>query len=420
MRVAGGFAAATATAIGPLPRVPAMDTELHHPLRDGNRLQRAYYRWAAPRYARMDPEQRARTEQRDILRLRGDGLRGLQGLALGWLCGLVGVVAGLGAAGMPWGFATGIGGLVWLAVGLMLLAAWFDPEPVLAKRSGALVRRLMLVLAVAPLSLLGFVAGHWRQHGELNVALLMERLQGLVPLYASTLLATLLGLALLAWAVAWTSQQTLQRQLETLRLTAERDAAAHAASEARLRLLRGQIQPHFIFNTLATLQHWVDKRDERAGPLLRELTAFLRESTDVLDQARVSVAEEARTVQHYLAILQARLGDRLVVSVSIDPELAQHALPPGLLLTLVENAFKHGIEPKIGGGRVSVRVARANLGWQVCVEDDGVGVADGASAGVGLENLRERLQHHFAGKARFSLQPRAEGGTRACIEVEAP
>jgi len=215
-----------------------------------------------------------------------------------------------------------------------------------------------------------------------------------------------LGVLLLLWAVGTARRGQLQRALVQLRLQHERDAAARQASEARLHLLQAQIQPHFLFNTLAALQHWVDTGDARAGELLRTMTAFLRGSTELLGRSQVGLAEEAQTLRHYLTVMQARLGARLRFEIDIAQECAAQTLPPGLLLTLVENAVEHGIEPGLHGGCVRVRSWREGDDFRLTVSDDGVGLAQGWREGVGLANSRERLEHAYGTRASLSIAAR--------------
>ena len=212
------------------------------------------------------------------------------------------------------------------------------------------------------------------------------------------------------WGVAHMRRGILQQELE--RTALEREAA-----EAKLHLLQAQIQPHFLFNTLSALQHWVDTGDARAPGLLRALTAFLRGSTELLGHSQTSVADEAALAAHYLAIQQARLSARLSTRIEIAPEVGTQTLPPGVLLSLVENAIEHGIAPSLAGGEVSVIGARSGAGWTLAVRDSGVGLAGDARDGIGLANSRARLQHRFG--ARASLQVRAlDPGTEALIRIE--
>ena len=186
----------------------------------------------------------------------------------------------------------------------------------------------------------------------------------------------------------------------------ERDAATAQARQAQLQLLQAQIQPHFIFNTLAALQHWVDRSDPRAAPLLRQVSAFLRAATDMLGKDSVSLTEELTQVEHYLGIMKARWGERLRFELGCDPTLRDQSLPPGLLLTLVENAVEHGLSHQLDGGQVWVEAGLNAAGQiQIQVRDDGAGLAPQWQAGVGLSNVRERLQHHFGPGADLTLQP---------------
>ncbi|HEY9109353.1 MAG TPA: histidine kinase, partial [Roseateles sp.] len=166
-----------------------------------------------------------------------------------------------------------------------------------------------------------------------------------------------------------------------LRELAEQDAALRLQT----RLAAAQIQPHFLFNTLASLQHWVDTGDARAAPLLRDFTAYLRATLPMFERELQPLADEMEMVHRYLAIMQARLGRRLGFAIDVPADLAVE-LPPGLVLTLVENAIAHGIEPQINGGHVDIR-ARLDAGRLVLsVTDDGPGLAPGWTEGVGLSN----------------------------------
>lgn len=208
-----------------------------------------------------------------------------------------------------------------------------------------------------------------------------------------------------------------RREIERLKLVHERDAAARQASEAQLKLLRAQIQPHFIFNTLSAVQHWVDTADPRASGLLRELTAFLRQSTELLAQPAVSLRDEAGLLGHYLAVMQARLGDRLQYRLALDPATLDQLLPAGLLVTLAENALEHGVAPALHGGRVAVSSQRDGRAVCVMVLNTGEPLREGWREGIGLANIRERLRHQFGERSSLSLRTTAEG-TEALVRLE--
>ncbi|MBB4842785.1 signal transduction histidine kinase [Paucibacter oligotrophus] len=187
------------------------------------------------------------------------------------------------------------------------------------------------------------------------------------------------------------------------------------------RLATAQIQPHFLFNTLASVQHWVDTQDTRAGSTLRSFTAYLRATLPMFERETLSLNEELGIVRSYLEVMQARMGARLRWSTEICEGVAELPLPPGLLLTLVENAIGHGIEPALRGGSIAIRVSRPNEA-QVLLEvsDDGVGLTQGsetATNGLGLKNSDERLRQLYGGRARLTLLPQ-QPGCLARLEID--
>jgi LytS/YehU family sensor histidine kinase len=296
---------------------------------------------------------------------------------------------------------------------LSMLAAWLQPEKFSARK---LLRSSIKIVALGYAgALCGFLLGRFLRRGDLGTETLAQALRGAAVEATPILLALMLAVLLAVWGVAQVKRVQVQRELTHLRLVQERDAAARQAAESQLHLLQAQIQPHFLFNTLAALQHWVDAGDPRAGPLLRDLTGFLRRSTSLLAQTEVPLADEAEAARQYLRILQARLGERLQFNIDIDDTSGAQRLPAGILLTLVENAVEHGISPALRGGTVQVW-ARTQGGRLVLeVRDDGAGLALPLVDGLGLANCRQRLQHRHGPQATLSLQPLQPG---ACARVE--
>lgn len=372
-----------------LPTLPAMELR---PLSEGNALQRSYARWAAPHYARMAPGLGLQAELLDRFLYSRRGL----GVWLGIGGAVVGTSFGLRSADMPWPLAVALSLMVWLGLPLTMLAAWLQPGKFLFS---AFRRKLLGIFTLAVLGgLVGFVAGHIGRVGHIDPALLADELARKGVLLVPVTMAAAAAMLVLMWGVARVRQELLER------VQTERQAA-----EARLKLLQAQIQPHFIFNTLAALQHWVDSSDPRAAPLLRSLTAFLRGSTELLGQDHVTLGAEAETTRQYLQIMQARLGDRLAFDLQVAPDCAATVLPPGLVLTLVENAIEHGVSPALAGGQVQVSAAREAGAVVIRVRDDGLGLAPGWRDGTGLANCRERLRHHGDGRGSLVLQSRAPG-----------
>jgi len=210
--------------------------------------------------------------------------------------------------------------------------------------------------------------------------------------------------------------------------------AEMAAQEAQLRLLQGQMEPHFLFNTLANVISLIDADAPRAKHLLEALTDYLRASLGSLRHGDSTLAAELDLARRYLQLMQARMGERLRFEIAADDALRQAALMPLVLQPLIENAVKHGLEPQVDGGTVRVTAARVDVdgrpALQVCVEDDGAGraaaasrprrrVAGGADGnGIALANLRERLHSRFGAAAQLTLADLDDGsGTRACLVI---
>jgi signal transduction histidine kinase len=196
------------------------------------------------------------------------------------------------------------------------------------------------------------------------------------------------------------------------------------ASDAQLRLLQGQMEPHFLFNTLANVISLVDTDAAQAKAVLEAFTEYLRASLGNLRCGDGTLSGELELATRYLLLMQARMGERLRFEIDVPPALRDAAVPPLLLQPLVENAVRHGLEPRIAGGTVRVRGRALREGdgglLQLCVEDDGAGLdAPRRSAGgngIALANLRERLQVLFGGAGGLTLEAAGPaGGTRACL-----
>jgi signal transduction histidine kinase len=388
-------------------------------------LLRAYLRWAEPWYRRMPPDTEAWSRRVDLWLY---GTRAGRWSVAAMLAALALTAAGLHQAGMPWWLASLVGLAVSFGLLGLLVGPWLKPEGINRRwlMRGMVIGPLLGLAGAATGALIAFAL---RDGGLAGMAVGPKLAQALWR--AAPIVVAVIGAGmLLQWGVAQWRRHLLQQELRQLRLARERDAAALRMREAELRLLQAQVRPHFIFNTLAAVQHWVDTGDARAAPLLRSLTAFLRNATGQLGQPQVRLADEAATVGHYLQIMQARLGDRLRSHIDIDPVLADRLLPPGLLLTLVENAVEHGLSPTLAGGEVRVSARADAQGWTLVVHDDGAGLppdwrdgdeaaepADGARGaaddsgdmstgrrGIGLMNCRARLAHHFGPAASLTLR----------------
>jgi LytS/YehU family sensor histidine kinase len=184
---------------------------------------------------------------------------------------------------------------------------------------------------------------------------------------------------------------------------------ARELAESQLRLLRAQIEPHFLFNTLGAVQQLAEHGAPRAAELTAHLIAFLRASLSEMRSDQVRLDAEFGLLESYLRVMQFRLGQRLRFSLTLAPTLGHVQVPSMILLTLVENAIKHGIEPALRGGEVAVSAEVHDGALRVRVADSGVGMAAQPGTGTGLDNVRRRLQLAYGDAARLALQDAGPG-----------
>ncbi len=208
------------------------------------------------------------------------------------------------------------------------------------------------------------------------------------------------------------------------------DAEAHAetlrrqAAETQLRLLESQLEPHMLFNTLANLRVLIGMDPERAQAMLDHLIAFLRATLSASRAERHTLKDEFARLQDYLALMQVRMGSRLRFVFELPPVLESLSVPPLLLQPLVENAIKHGLEPHVGGGTLTVRAGRDGECLLLDVEDDGAGFDPAArpapGGGFGTTQVRERLSVACGDEAGLEVRRRDGGGTLARIRMPIP
>lgn len=203
------------------------------------------------------------------------------------------------------------------------------------------------------------------------------------------------------------------RHYALLALKLEQDAEqarlARELSETQLRLLRAQIEPHFLFNTLGAVQQLAEQGAPRAAELTAHLIDFLRASMSDMRCEQVSLATEFGLVESYLAVMQIRMGERLRFRIDLPTGLAATRIPSMLVLTLAENAIKHGIEPSLRGGDITVTAHEDAGQIRIAVHDSGVGMSDTPGNGTGLENVRSRLRLAYGESASLALSEAEPG-----------
>lgn len=237
----------------------------------------------------------------------------------------------------------------------------------------------------------------------------------LVTMLGTTVLMALVAFVLLL-GIANMRQRESDQRVALLKGEAEREKLARQTLQAELKLLQAQVEPHFLFNTLANVRYLVQTSSPDALAMLDHLINYLRNALPEIRSESSTLGREAQLARAYLEIMRLRMGGALGIEIDVPAALAQTPFPPLMLMTLVENSIKHGVAPQ-ARGNVAVRARAAEGRLRVVVEDDGPGLGGPVGRGVGLTNLRERLAALFGGAARLDLEAMASGGTRASIDV---
>jgi LytS/YehU family sensor histidine kinase len=224
----------------------------------------------------------------------------------------------------------------------------------------------------------------------------------------------------------WVALGALVRQKEALAreqalaLDLAQSEMERQALDARLNLLQAQVAPHFLFNTLANVQALVDSGSPKASEVLRSLVAYLRAAVPRLNEPATALGQELELVRAYLELMRMRMPDRLQFELQADDSALGLRCPPMTLLTLVENAIRHGIDPTEEGGRIEVEIRRQGERCRVVVRDDGAGLqATDRGLGTGLAALAERLQLIFGEAATLNVRSRVPRGVIAELEFPA-
>ncbi|NMV41958.1 sensor histidine kinase [Ralstonia insidiosa] len=236
-----------------------------------------------------------------------------------------------------------------------------------------------------------------------------------------------IGLGLFVAARNWRHYAEQKSRAMEAELQAAKAQAAAAQQEkelalSQLMLMRAQVEPHFLWNTLAHVQFLIQKSPDDAGRMVAHLTRYLRTAVPQMRGDTTSLASEFASVEAYLELMKIRMGERLTVSVDLPEALRDMPFAPLLLQTLVENAIKHGIEPKVGPVSVSVQ-AWVDVGSEILmveVRDDGVGLRAAPptrGTGLGLRSVRERLKLLYGSSAALTVAGAPEGGVIARMAV---
>jgi sensor histidine kinase YesM len=209
------------------------------------------------------------------------------------------------------------------------------------------------------------------------------------------------------------AESRAQIQAEQIkRLTSEKKA-----TEAHLKLLQAQIEPHFLFNTLSNVLNLLDNDVEKGKSMLEDFTRYLRPSLSKIRGQTTRLGHEMEMIRAYLNIFKVRMGDRLQFSIDLPSNLEETPFPPMLIQPLVENAIKHGLEPKVEGGEIRIRAHLNGNLLRVEISDTGTGFKGDRQDSLGIANVRYRLQSLYGNDGRLVLAQNQPGGVKATIEV---
>ncbi|WP_445146468.1 sensor histidine kinase [Dyella sp. Tek66A03] len=209
------------------------------------------------------------------------------------------------------------------------------------------------------------------------------------------------------------SEKRRQEKLRSAQSESEKERTV-----ARLNLLHAQVEPHFLYNTLASAQYLTRSDPAQADQMLGHLIHYLRHSLPTTDDALSTLGDELERTRAYLEIMKLRMGPRLSLQIDVPDALRAISLPPMMLQTLVENAIKHGLEPKPGGGTVWILARHDEDRVSITIADDGRGFSDASGGtGIGLKNVRERLRLIYGSAASLSVVGNAPEGVASTITV---
>jgi len=265
---------------------------------------------------------------------------------------------------------------------------------------------------------LGSAIGHWLAFRWIYASPTHTMSTVLPAAVAWSLLTYALGAASIVGAMYWWRRGSVIRQ-ELHRTRVGLLALQADRAEAELMRLRTQVEPHFLFNTVATVVQLVRSDPAAAHRTLARLIDYMSASRAHMRCEETTLAEELRLTEGYLEIQCLRMEARLRYAIDVAPDLRGNRVPPAALLTLVENAIKHGLAPRKRGGALRIAAHREG-GWLVVsVADDGIGLRAVSGRGSGLANVRARIQGLYGGDASLRLASAAEGGTTATLRLPA-
>lgn len=248
--------------------------------------------------------------------------------------------------------------------------------------------------------------------GRNPVELIQHQPQGLI---ATTLTALIFGSVISYYF--YTRYRLIESKHILQKESLKRTDQEKRLIETELKLLQAQIEPHFLFNTLSNIMSLIDSDHDKAKKMLASLTGYLRGNLKRSREAVTTLGDEVDLIDNYLSIQKIRMDDRLNYEFIVDSSLRSQSLPPLLIQPLVENAILHGLETKPNGGNVVITVKHDRGLLTIEVLDNGLGFSELSRQGVGLKNVRERLQALYGEQAKLDLRQPVDGGVCATVSL---
>jgi len=318
-----------------------------------------------------------------------------------------GIALFLGLIGTPGNFSSHL--IVSLSIGVLIhllinLALWS------LSKQGPLIQLLGIILMI--------VVGTWLGL-NLGLRISTDGLMSATDINRSVLNSLPFGL-LFGGIISWffySRGRLIEVQSQARAEELKRIAQEKELIQAQLKLLQAQIEPHFLFNTLANVHSLIPTKPELAATMLENLNRYLRAALDHSRSESSSLSRELELLKAYLEIQKVRMGDRLSYHFDVPDRVAALPFPPMLLQPLVENAVKHGLEPTVAGGNIDLRARLHKNKVEMTLIDNGNGLGDNFVSGVGLSNVRERLHSMFGEQASFNIATSDSGGVTVCLSI---
>ena len=330
-----------------------------------------------------------------------------------WLA--MGLLAKLVLINIGWWGAFALSAVVLMSMIVALTSAWFGPS-----RFKTGTRSIVLLLGVTLVgAIVGGLAGNIAKTSTLSGV--TEQFVRVAPkILVGGLIAGMVYAVLMVSIVQYRRGQLLRRN-QQLERQAQQERMGRQLADARLKLMQAQVEPHFLFNTLASVQQLAEGKAPEAAQLTAQVITFLRGGLASLREDSTTLGCEFKVMEAYLSIMQTRMNDRLVFSLELPETLQPLSVPPAMLISLVENAIKHGLEPSLEGGRIDVTASSEGNRLRITVKDTGQGPSTSQSGGgVGLDNIRQRLRVLFSDQARLIVSKNVPHGFIAVIDLPLP